>query len=225
VDLGVFVVVRAPGGKDDNVDIASFARGLALGFAVAAPVGPMSLLCMRRTLASGFAAGVLSGLGVATADALYGAIAAFGLVAITGFVVGQQPWLQLAGGAVLVYLGLETLQAGPADTPAAAGGADLAGMYLSTLALALANPTTILSFAALFAGLGLGGGGRDSTTAPTLVLGVFLGSALWWLILTGGIALARGRLTSRLLRSVNTLSGLALLGFGLTALASLLARP
>lgn len=207
------------------MDIASFARGLALGFAVAAPVGPMSLLCMRRTLAGGFFAGMLCGLGVATADALYGAVAAFGLVAITGFLVGQQPWLRLVGGAVLVYLGLRTLRARPAKSPASAGGAGLVGMYISTLGLTLTNPTTILSFAALFAGVGLGGDDRDSTTAPALVLGVFVGSALWWLILTGGIAIARRRLTSRLLRSVNTLSGLALLGFGLMALASLLPDP
>ena len=207
------------------MDIASFARGLALGFAVAAPVGPMSLLCMRRTLVGGFSAGVFSGLGVATADALYGAVAALGLVATTGFLVGQQPWLRLSGGAVLVYLGLRTLRASPADRPATAEGAGLAGMYLSTLALTLANPTTILSFGALFAGLGLGADDRDTTTAPAMVLGVFLGSALWWLILTGGIAIARRRLTSRLLRSVNRLSGLALLGFGLMALASLLPKP
>ena len=211
-----------PRGKDGNMDITSFARGLALGFAVAAPVGPMSLLCMRRTLVGGFSAGVLSGLGVATADALYGAVAAFGLVAITGLLVDQQLWLRLSGGAVLVYLGLRTLRAGPADTPATAESTGLAGMYVSTLALTLANPATILSFGALFAGLGLGGDDHDATTAPALVLGVFLGSALWWLVLTGGIAIARRRLTSRLLRSINRLSGLALLGFGLMALVSLL---
>lgn len=160
------------------MDIASFARGLALGVAVAAPVGPMSLLCMRRTLTGGFAAGVLSGLGVATADALYGAVAAFGLVAITGFLVGQQPWLRLVGGAVLVYLGLQTLPARPADTPATAGGGGLLGIYLSTLTLTLTNATTILSFAALFAGLGLGGDGRDWTTATGVdVARVLLGRA------------------------------------------------
>jgi threonine/homoserine/homoserine lactone efflux protein len=136
--------------------------------------------------------------------------------------VGQQSWLRLVGGAALVYLDLRTLRARPADRPASAGGTGLAGMYISTLGLTLTNPVTILSFAALFAGLGLGGDERDSTTAPAMVLAVFLGSALWWLILTGGIAIARRRLTSRLLRSVNGLCGLALLGFGLMALTSLL---
>jgi threonine/homoserine/homoserine lactone efflux protein len=202
------------------MDISSFARGLALGVAVAAPVGPMSLLCMRRTLAGGFRPGLLSGLGVATADALYGAGAAFGLVAITGLLVGQLPWLRLVGGAVLIWMGATTLRTRPVAAPAADADAASAGMYVSTLALTLTNPTTILSFAALFAGLGLGGSEDDPTAAPAMVLGVFLGSALWWLILTGGIAIARRRLATRLLRSVNALSGLALLGFGLAALAS-----
>jgi threonine/homoserine/homoserine lactone efflux protein len=181
----------------------------------------MSLLCIRRTLAGGFAPGLLSGLGVATADALYGAIAAFGLAAITGLFVGQQVALRLVGAVVLVYLGVDTLRARPAPAPAI-GGTRLVGLYVSTLALTLTNPTTILSFAALFASLGLGGDDRDASTAPALVLGVFLGSALWWLILTGGIALARRRLTTRLLRSINTLAGLTLLVLGLLALASLL---
>src|SRR4051794_20052783 len=165
------------------MDFAPFALGFALGFAVAAPVGPMSLLCIRRTLAGGFAPGLLSGLGVATADALYGAVAAFGLAAITSILVGHQVALRLAGAAVLVYLGVDTLRARPARAPAV-GGTRLAGMYVSTLALTLTNPTTILSFAALFASLGFGYD-RDPSTAPALVLGVFLGSALWWLLLTG----------------------------------------
>jgi threonine/homoserine/homoserine lactone efflux protein len=179
----------------------------------------MSLLCMRRTLAGGFRPGLLSGLGVATADALFGAVAAFGLVAVTGFLVGQLPWLRLVGGAVLIWMGATTLWTRPVDTPAAGQEAGSAGVYVSTLALTLTNPTTILSFAALFAGLGLGAGEGDTTAAAAMVLGVFLGSALWWLILTGGIAIARRRLTTRLVRSVNALSGLALLGFGLAALA------
>ena len=141
---------------------------------------------------------MLSGLGVATADAAYGAVAAFGLAAIAGLLVGEPVALRLVGAVVLVYLGVDTLRA-PAGQAPAVGGTRLAGMYVSTLALTLTNPTTILSFAALFASLGLGEDGRDPSTAPALVLGVFLGSALWWLLLTGGIALARQRLTTRLL--------------------------
>jgi threonine/homoserine/homoserine lactone efflux protein len=203
------------------LDLAPFALGLALGLAVTVPVGPMSLLCMRRTLAGGFAAGLLSGLGVATADALYGAVAAFGLVAITEFLVAQQAAPRLVGAVVLVYLGVDTLRARPAPAPAI-GGTRLAGLYGSALALTLTNPTTILSFAALFASVGLGGADRGPTAAPALVLGVFLGSALWWLVLTGGIALAHRRLPNRILRAINVVAGLALVGLGLLALASLL---
>ncbi len=157
----------------------------------------------------------------ATADAIYGAVAAFGLVAVTSFLVGQGPWLRLAGAAVLLYLGVATVRARPAATTRDAGGSGLAAMYAWTLGLTLANPSTILSFAALFAGPGLGGTERDTTAASAKVLGVFLGSALWWLVLTVGIGLVRRRLTPRLLRLVNVAAGLVLLAFGTLALTSL----
>lgn len=216
------------------MDPAPLLRGLALGVAIAAPVGPMSLLCMRRTLTAGFTAGLLSGLGVATADAVYGAVAAFGLVAITDFLLGHQPWLRLIGGGALVYLGVRMLRTrrvsgdntirgdNTAERPATTGAAGLAGMYASMLTLTLTNPTTILSFGALFVGLGVGADERDSAAAPAIVLGVFLGSALWWLVLSGAIALVRRRLPGRLLRVVNTVSGLAIVCFGVVTLASVL---
>jgi threonine/homoserine/homoserine lactone efflux protein len=206
------------------MDFTAFGRGLLLGLAVAAPVGPMSVLCMRRTVAAGFRTGLLSGLGIATADALYGAIAASGLVALTAFVVGQQQALRLIGGMALLYLGLKTFRAPPAMAPAAGGVADLAASYLSTLGLTLTNPATILSFTALFAGLGLGAERGAWTTASAMVLGVFVGSALWWVVLTGVMSAARRRLEDRLLRFSNRLSGLALITFGAVALVSLLPR-
>ena len=205
------------------MDVSPFVRGIALGLAVAAPVGPMSLLCMRRSLAGGFPAGFLSGLGVATADAIYGAVAAFGLVAVTGLLVGQEAPLRLVGAAVLLYLGVTTLRARPATTSSDAGASGLAGMYASTLGLTLANPTTILSFAALFAGVGLGDSDGDASAASAMVVGVFVGSALWWLVLTGAIGLVRRRLTQRMLRLVNVVAGAALIGFGLLALVGVLA--
>ena len=205
------------------MDVSPFVRGLALGLTVAAPVGPMSLLCMRRSLTGGFPAGFLSGLGVATADAIYGAVAAFGLVAVTGLLMGQEAPLRLVGAAVLFYLGVTTLRARPAATSSDAGASGLAGMYASTLGLTLANPTTILSFAALFAGVGLGGSDGDTTAASAMVLGVFVGSALWWLVVAGAIGLVRRRLTPRVLRLVNVVAGAALIGFGLLALVGALA--
>ncbi|HEX7005759.1 MAG TPA: LysE family transporter, partial [Alphaproteobacteria bacterium] len=134
-----------------------FLKGLAIGFAIAATVGPISVLCIRRTLADGRLAGLVAGLGAATADAIYGAIAAFGLTLVVEFLVEQQQWLALGGGLFLCWLGLEAWRAEPArleDAPAVRLGG-LAGGFGTTLLLTLANPVTILSFAAVFAGLGL----------------------------------------------------------------------
>lgn len=201
-------------------------RGLALGFAIAAPVGPIGVLCIRRTLADGRLIGFVSGLGAATADAFYGAVAAFGLTVVADLLSGQRVWVRLIGGLFLCYLGLRILLRRPATRPAQTAPVahrGLASAYISTLALTLTNPTTILSFAASFALLGLAGA-AGHTGAALLVLGVFLGSALWWLILSGGVALLRAHFTARAMRVVNLVSGLLLLGFAALALASLITR-
>src|SRR5579884_3922324 len=202
-----------------------FLRGLLIGFSIAAPVGPIGVLCIRRTLANGRLAGLLSGLGAATADAGYGAVGAFGLTAVSTVLVGQQHWLRLLGGIFLLYLGMKTFRSRPAEKAAGSRPAlGLAGMYLSTLALTLTNPATILSFAAVFAGLGLATSAHgDYARAAQVVAGVFLGSALWWLILSSLVDLARGRLNPTSLGWANRLSGVILTAFGLLALASLLA--
>ena len=199
-------------------------RGLVIGFSIAAPVGPIGVLCIRRTLAGGRAAGFAAGLGAATADALYGAVAGFGLTVVSTALVGRQGWLRLIGGAFLCWRGARTFLARPAEAAAqAAGGAGLLGAYASTLVLTLTNPMTILSFAAVFAGLGLGAAGGGYGAAAVLVLGVFAGSALWWLALSGAVGLLRHRVTPRGLRWVNRASGTIIAGFGLLALLSL--RP
>ena len=138
--------------------LALILRGFILGLAIAAPVGPIGVLCIRRTLAQGRLFGFVSGLGAATADALYGCVAAFGLTAISALLVRQQDLLRLLGGLFLCYLGVRTLLARPTDQSAAAEGQGLGGAYFSTLLLTLTNPITILSFVAVFAGLGVGGG-------------------------------------------------------------------
>jgi threonine/homoserine/homoserine lactone efflux protein len=203
------------------MDTSLLLKGLLIGFSIAAPVGPIGVLCIRRTLAQGRAAGLVSGLGAATADALYGCIAGFGLTFISGLLISQQNWLKLFGGAFLCYLGIRTLLAQPAERAAAAGGMGLAGAYTSTFFLTLTNPTTILSFVAVFAGLGLASMGGNYATAAVLVLGVFVGSALWWLLLSGGVGLLRARFDTRAMRWVNRISGGVITAFGLLALASL----
>ncbi len=200
------------------MDIGFFLRGLAIGFSIAAPVGPIGVLCIRRTLAEGRAAGLVSGLGAATADAVYGCVAGFGLTFISGTLISQQVWLRLIGGAFLCYLGLKTLLARPAEQAAPVGASSLIGAYTSTFFLTLTNPMTILSFAAIFAGLG--GASGDYVSAVVLVLGVFTGSALWWLSLSTGVSLFRTKFTPHGLRWVNRISGLVIAAFGLLTLLS-----
>ena len=212
----------------DVSPLSWLARGLLLGFAIAAPVGPIGVLCIRRTLADGWLTGFLTGIGAATADGLYGGVAAFGLTAISGALMAQQGIIRVVGGALLCYLGLRTLLAKPASAKATAHTArpvrdkrGLAGAYFSTVGLTLTNPATILSFAAVFAGLGLVGAAGSVEGAPALLTaGVAFGSACWWLLLSGGVSLLRARLAPGALRWVNWLSGLLLLGFGVVALAS-----
>jgi len=202
------------------MDISFLFRGLVIGFSIAAPVGPIGVLCIRRTLTEGRASGLVSGLGAATADAVYGSIAGFGLTLISGFLVDQQTWLRLIGGAFLCSLGIRTLLATPAEGAVAIKGNGLVGAYASTLFLTLTNPLTILSFAAIFAGLGLASTSGNYISAATLVLGVFVGSAAWWLLLSGGVSLLRSRFDARAMRWVNRISGGIITIFGALALLS-----
>jgi threonine/homoserine/homoserine lactone efflux protein len=200
--------------------VTLFLKALAFGFLLAASVGPLWVLCFRRTLSQGPLAGLASGMGVALADGLYGAVAAFGLTAISGFLLRHAFWIGLAGGAFLVYLGAKTLLA----RPSLAGGPEerigYAQAFLSTLGLTLANPPTLVAFAAIFAGLGLVT--SDYGAAAWVVLGVFLGSGSWWVVLVAGTSWLRGRIGPRLLRSLNVVAGLSILAFAAWQFAVLL---
>lgn len=204
------------------MDLSFFLRGLFIGFSIAAVVGPIGMLCIQRSLERGFVVGLATGLGAATADGLYGGVAAFGLTVISTFLVGQQHWIRLVGGLFLLYLGVKAIVTRPAEQSAHAGGNSLLGLYASTLLLTLTNPLTILSFATVFAGLGLGVGRHDEWTAALTTLSVFSGSACWWLLLSGGVGLLRERLNKRWLTWINRLAGIALLIFGMIALLSVL---
>jgi len=196
-------------------------RGFALGFAIAASPGPIFFLCVRRTLVQGRLAGLFSGLGVATADGFYAAIATFGVAALTtAFVAGRRP-LALVGGAVLIALGLRILieRVRSAEPAAAITGRGLAWAYASTLGLTITNPTTIVSFAALAATLGFGTGGSLIRPA-SVVAGVLLGSAAWWGILVVAASLLRARLTPGVVRGISTFSGLAIAVLGILAVVS-----
>lgn len=201
------------------MDMDTLLRGAGIGFAIAAPVGPIGLLCIRRTLAEGPAAGVATGLGAATADAVYGLIVALGFGVVATLMTGHAGALRAVGGALLVWMGIAALRhawrGGGAAVAGAAGVGSLLGAFAGTFALTLANPMTILAFAGILAAFGpeRAGGGF------ALVLGVFLGSTAWWLLLVGFTSLARRALSPAATRGIEAASGVALLGFGLVALA------
>ena len=192
-----------------------------MGISIAAPVGPIGVLCMRRTLARGKLIGLLSGLGAATADGLYGSIAAFGLQVVSGFLVDQSEWLSVFGGFFLCYLGIKMLVSSPRAGSGGHTDADAIGpgrAYASTFLLTLTNPMTILAFLGIMAGLGASA--NESQHGGWLVVsGVVLGSAAWWLTLTTVVGVLRRRITRQQMLWVNRVSGFVVLGFGLRQLA------
>jgi threonine/homoserine/homoserine lactone efflux protein len=196
-------------------------RGFALGFAVAAAPGPISFLCLRRTLLRGRLYGLVSGLGVATADGFYAAVASLGVAALAASIASGRRPLAVIGGAVLIVFGArillerrQELREAPATT-----GTGLAWAYVSTLGLTITNPATIISFAALAATLGLGTG-AGLVQPAVLVGGVLLGSAAWWCVLAVAASLLRTRLTPAVIRGVSALSGLAIAVLGMLAVYS-----
>lgn len=196
-------------------------RGFVLGFVIAASPGPIFFLCLRRTLARGWLTGLVSGFGVATADAFYAGLAAFGIGAVTSLLAVERRWLALLGGVVLVLLGLRSVLERPktVEPRPASNGTGWAWAYTSTLGLTIANPSTIISFAALVATLGIGTG-AGLVPPALLVLGVFAGSATWWLVLAGIGAGMRARLGPGVVRGISTFSGLAIAGLGMLAIYS-----
>ena len=201
-------------------ELGFLGRGLLIGLAIAAPVGPMALLCIRRTLERGWPSGFASGLGIATADGIYAAVAAFGLTIVSGLLLREAAWVQGLGGVAIALLGVSSLlRPPPLGEVASEGrgwGQGLPGAYLSCLALTLANPPTILSFLAVMAGFGIGttAGGAS---AAAVVLGVLVGSAAWWLALTGAIARARSRISPRVRAWITRSAGVLLVALGLAA--------
>jgi threonine/homoserine/homoserine lactone efflux protein len=191
--------------------------GSTLGFAIAAPVGPIGALVIRRTLAEGRATGLVTGLGAASADAMYGAVAAFGLSGINLFLMAHHQWLGLAGGAFLCYLGVTIFFARPVRIDALPAAGSRWTAYASTLFLTLANPATILSFVAVFAGMGSRGSVGGYAAAASFVTGVFAGSTLWWLLLSAAVAGLRARIGIQGLAWVNRISGSLIAGFGVWA--------
>lgn len=200
-----------------------FVRGFIIGLLIAAPVGPIGLLCIKRSFSKGALSGFVTGLGAATADACYGAIAVFGLTFISNFLIEQKFVFQIAGIIFLLYLAYKTFR----EKPAAEARGDLSSKglfadYLTTVGLTLTNPTTIASFIAVFAGIGIASGSYSSATL--VVFGVFSGSAVWWILLSNGVGLLRKRANTELLGWVNKISGIIMAGFALMLLINLIVK-
>ncbi len=196
-------------------------KGILIGFSIAAPVGPIGILCIRRTLAEGRIAGLVSGLGAATADLLYGCVAGFGLTFISQFLIDQELWLRLVGGLFLIYLGIRTFLSTGSNDEIQSQKSGLWSAYFTTFILTLTNPLTILSFAAIFAGLGIVNTSGDYASALLLIAGVFTGSALWWFLLSAGANFFQKKIDAQGLAWINRISGIIILIFGIIALGGI----
>jgi threonine/homoserine/homoserine lactone efflux protein len=199
-------------------------KGIILGFSVAAPIGPVSVSVIRRTLSSGSKFGFLSGLGATTAVTIYSLIAALSLTIVTNLLLSQQFLLRLVGGIFLCYLGVKIYLSKPAEKGANIEGESLFRSYLAVLFLTITNPIAILTFTAMFAGLGLAQEGVNYISSLQVVFGVSIGSATWWLILSNGVNLLKDRLNTKVLTWINRISGIIVLIFGLIALYGLIPR-
>ncbi len=195
-------------------------KGIIIGFALALPIGPIGILCIRKTATEGHLSGMVIGFGAATADAVYGFVAAFGLTVISEALVTRQMWLRLIGGAFLCYLGVKTLLAKPVESSKGANGKGRLGSYVSTFLLTLTNPLSIIAFLGVFAGFGLRNTDLSLGSAATLICGVFLGSSLWFFLLSYGITLFRNKINAAGIGWVNRISGILIIVFGLVAIAS-----
>jgi threonine/homoserine/homoserine lactone efflux protein len=198
-----------------------FLKGLIIGFAMAVPIGPIGIMCIRKTLAEGHSRGMVIGLGAATADVLYGSIAAFGLTFVSEIIASQHVWLRLIGGALLLFLGIRTFRSKGKNPKVPTVNSGLFGSYASSFLLALTNPVTIFAFVAVFAAFGLGHR-LFIVSACILVVGIFAGSCIWFLTLGYVATLFREKLDAGGLTWVNRISGVLIILSGIAALVSVL---
>lgn len=203
------------------IALTYFLQGIVIGFAMALPVGPIGIMCIRKTLTEGRVHGLVIGLGAATADMVYSCIAAFGLTMITDILDSQKFWIRLVGGTLILFLGAKIFRAKPTDPKVPVKNPGMLGSYLYTFFLTLTNPLTIFAFIGVFAALGLGSG-LSIFSAIALVLGVFIGSSLWFIALSSGFTLFRHKFKLNGLVWVNRIAGGLIIISGFIALISLL---
>ena len=204
------------------MDILLLLKGIIIGIAISAPVGPIGVLCIKRTFNNGRRSGFTSGLGAATADAIYGTIAAYGLTFISGFLISQEFWFRLVGGLILLFLGLKTFFSRPIEDIESTSKQTLVSDYISTFFLTLTNPVTIIAFLAIFAASGLGSEVHKSSSPAIIVLGVITGSCLWWFSLSSGISLVKKHFQMNSLYLINKIAGTLLVIFAIVLFLSLI---
>lgn len=202
------------------MELTVFLKGILIGFAMAVPIGPIGIMCIRKTLTEGRLQGLFVGLGAATADMLYGCVAAFGLTVVSNTLLSQKIWIRLIGGGLLLFLGVRIFRSTPADPSIPVKSKGAFRSYLSTVFLTLTNPLTIFSFIAIFAAVGLGNG-LSYLSASALVVGVFVGSCSWFILLSSGVTLFRNKLDLVGLRWVNKIAGILIILSGVISIASL----
>jgi threonine/homoserine/homoserine lactone efflux protein len=207
------------------MDSGLFIQGMIIGLTLAVPVGPISLVCIHRTVANGRLHGIFSGFGVATADSFYAAVAFLGLTTVSGLIIGHQTLFRLVAGIALVIVGIQVFRSIPAAFSDGDGQKPYLKDYLSLLAIAGANPLTIIFFVTVLPGFDVVAKGTTLIAAVPFVAGVFLGSAVWWVILCGSLGTVRSRLSADNLRWINRISGILITCFGTGMLALLIAVP
>ena len=203
------------------MELIIFLKGMMIGFAMAVPIGPIGIMCIRKTLTEGRLRGLIIGLGAATADLFYGCVAAFGLTIISSTLNNERIWIRLVGGALLLFLGVRTFRALPANPNIPQNNNGILRSYLTTVFLTLTNPLTIFAFIAVFAALGLGSG-ISYFSASSLVGGVFIGSCLWFLSLSSGVTFFRKKLDLVGLKWVNKIAGILIILSGVISIASVI---
>jgi threonine/homoserine/homoserine lactone efflux protein len=203
------------------MELTFFLKGIAIGFVMAIPIGPIGIMCIRKTLTEGRLSGLIIGLGAATADLFYGCVAVFGLTIISDTLNNQRIWIRIAGGALLFFLGMKTFRAQPKDPKLKISGSGRLRSYFTVVVLTLTNPLTIFAFIAVFAAFGLGDG-LSFFSAVVLVAGVFIGACLWFFLLTSGTILFRKKLDLVGLKWVNKIAGILIIISGFIVIGSLL---
>jgi threonine/homoserine/homoserine lactone efflux protein len=196
------------------MDISLFVQGIVIGLTLAVPVGPLALICIQRTVSEGRLHGIFSGIGVATADSFYAAVTFLGLTVISGLIIAQQYLFRFLAGVILILIGIRVFLSIPSAISAKTEHETYLKDYLSMVALAIANPLTLVFFLVILPGYGVVIHGTSFLSAAEFVAGVFFGSTVWWVVLCGSIGSVRSRISAENLGRINRVSGLLISCFG-----------